>query len=93
MIRIPSGSFCMGSEGHYAWESPKHDVFVDAFEIAPSAVTRREYAEFLQQTKHPDPKEWSASEFSNPDQPVVGVNWFDAVAYCDWLSKMTGEKI
>jgi len=91
MIRIPSGSFQMGSEGHYSWESPKHDVFVDAFDIAETAITRREYAEFLQRTKHPDPKEWSASEFNNPDQPVVGVNWFDAVAYCDWLSKKTGN--
>jgi formylglycine-generating enzyme required for sulfatase activity len=30
-------------------------------------------------------------EFACPDQPVVGVNWFDATAYCEWMSQSAGE--
>ncbi|HLQ79000.1 MAG TPA: SUMF1/EgtB/PvdO family nonheme iron enzyme [Terriglobia bacterium] len=91
MIRIAAGPFWMGSENHYSWESPKHRVFVDAFEIAPTSVTRREYAEFLRMIGHEAPRDWQEAEFADPDQPVVGVNWFDAVRYCEWLSEAKGE--
>ena len=29
--------------------------------------------------------------FNNPSQPVVGITWFEANAYCAWLSKLTQE--
>jgi sulfatase modifying factor 1 len=90
MIRIPGGSFLMGSEGRYSWESPQHEVFVDEFEIAETSVTRREYADFLKVHSHSEPRGWSDALFDNPRQPVVGVNWFDAVTYCEWLSKKSG---
>ena len=91
MIRIPGGSFWMGSEGRFTWESPRHRLFIDAFDIAPTSVTRREYESFLHKTSREEPKGWRDSAFADPDQPVVGVNWFDAVAYCDWLTTMKGE--
>jgi len=91
MIRIPGGSFWMGSEGRFTWESPRHRVIVDAFDIAPTSVTRRAYEVFIRETSHEEPKGWNDSAFANPEQPVVGVNWFDAVAYCDWLTKANGS--
>ena len=27
----------------------------------------------------------------NPKHPIVGVRWYDAVAFCDWLSKKKGK--
>ncbi len=93
MIRIPGGSFWMGSEGRFTWESPRHRPFIDAFDIAPTSVTRREYEIFLNETSHVEPKQWRDSAFADPEQPVVGVNWFDAVAYCQWLTKIRNEAI
>jgi sulfatase modifying factor 1 len=91
MISIPSGWSWIGSEGHFAWESPRHRVFIDAFEIAETTVRRSEYAVFLRQTGREEPRDWTLPAFTDPEQPVVGVNWFDAMGYCEWLSISTGH--
>ena len=91
MIHIPAGWCWIGSEGHYSWESPRHRVFIDQYEISPTTVRRSEYAVYLQYASHEEPRNWSFPEFSDPDQPVVGVSWFDAMAYCEWLSQVTDE--
>jgi sulfatase modifying factor 1 len=81
----------MGSDNHQRCEAPRHRVFTDAFEIARTTVTRREYARFLAATDWTEPQGWTDPVFADPDQPVVGVNWFDAMAYCEWLSDRTGS--
>jgi formylglycine-generating enzyme required for sulfatase activity len=55
-------------------------------------VTRAEYAQFLGATGHPQPPHWNDPDFSIAEQPVVAVSWFDAVAYCEWLSGATGRR-
>ena len=37
------------------------------------------------------PEYWNDTRFNNPNQPVVGVTWFEARAYCRWLSVQTGK--
>ena len=34
-----------------------------------------------------------ASVFQTPNHPLVGVSWYEAVAFCVWLSRKTGEEI
>jgi formylglycine-generating enzyme required for sulfatase activity len=36
------------------------------------------------------PAYWKDGKFNGPDQPVVGVSWYEAVAYCNWLSLKEG---
>jgi len=78
----------MGSDNHYRWESPRHRVWLDAFEIARCSVTRWEYSFFLSETAYPEPAGWRDPSFVDADQPVVGVSWFAAISYCEWLSKL-----
>lgn len=34
---------------------------------------------------------WKSPTFDNPSQPVVGISWFEARAYCTWLSAQTNQ--
>ncbi|HYL10520.1 MAG TPA: formylglycine-generating enzyme family protein [Candidatus Acidoferrales bacterium] len=92
MVRIPEGRFRMGCEAGRDDEKPEHRVWVDAFDLAACQTTNAEYAVFLKASKHPEPLHWRDPLFSNPQQPVVAISWFDAVAYCEWLSRMTRKR-
>ncbi len=37
------------------------------------------------------PEYWNDTRFNNASQPVVGITWFEARAYCKWLSVQTGQ--
>lgn len=81
----------MGSECGQENERPIHRVQLEAFCLATLQVTNQEYALFLRATTNLPPPFWNDALFSLPQQPVVGVSWFEAVRYCDWLSDMTGK--
>ena len=52
MIRIPGGTFRMGSDKHYPEEAPVHRVTVDAFWIDRTPVTNRQFKAFVRATGH-----------------------------------------
>jgi sulfatase modifying factor 1 len=91
VIPIPSGWFLMGCETGRDNEKPVHRVWVDEFLLAATQVTNAEYGRFLSESRSAPPPFWSDPNFNSPTQPVVGVSWFDAVRYCEWLSEVTGK--
>ena len=86
IIIIPEGEFLMGAEEGQKNEAPVHPVWVDAFGLAKYPVSNYEYRRFLEATDRSSSAVWDEPKFNHPNQPVVAVSWFDAAAYCEWLS-------
>jgi formylglycine-generating enzyme len=91
MADIPAGRFRMGCAEGRADEKPVHLVQVDAFAIGLTQVTNEQYLQFARHTQREMPPAFVEERFQGFLQPVVAVNWFDAMAYCEWLSEETGE--
>jgi formylglycine-generating enzyme required for sulfatase activity len=82
---------------------PMRIIKLDPYLIDKHEVTNKAYREFVDYAKstgdssmeHPDapplkdhtPAGWSQASFAGDDQPVVGVDWFDAYAYAKWKGK------
>jgi formylglycine-generating enzyme required for sulfatase activity len=85
VVLVPAGSFTMGDDE----ESPKHDVYVDRFELDRNEVTIAQYSKFLTQSRSAQaPEGWEGVDpVKDGSLPVVGVDWNDAAAYCAWAGK------
>ncbi|MBI3273165.1 MAG: SUMF1/EgtB/PvdO family nonheme iron enzyme [Planctomycetes bacterium] len=88
LVYVPAGAFDMGSPSEEQGrdsDERRHRVQLSPFWIAKFSITNEEYARFLHDNpSHPVPSSWTNSRFNQPKQPVVGVSWHDATAYCRW---------
>ncbi|MCZ8242096.1 MAG: SUMF1/EgtB/PvdO family nonheme iron enzyme [Microcystis sp. LE19-131.1A] len=82
MVDIPAGKFNMGSN-EYEDEKPIHQVIVPAFQIGKYPITQAQY----QAVMGTNPSRFSG----NPQNPVESVTWFNAQAFCEKLSQLTGK--
>jgi formylglycine-generating enzyme required for sulfatase activity len=89
-VEVPGGWFWMGWDAGPPGERPRHRVWVDRFEIARAPVTNRDYAAFLDESDAAPPPWWEEPRFRDPEQPVVGVSWFEATTFCEWLTHRMG---
>lgn len=74
---------------------PLRREFVEPFLVAETEVTNEQYRDFLKATDHKPPEHWKGGEFppGSALEPVAGVSWNDAVAYCKWLSREIGAEV
>ncbi|MCL4216055.1 MAG: SUMF1/EgtB/PvdO family nonheme iron enzyme [Candidatus Hydrogenedentes bacterium] len=86
MVYFEGGAFLMGNN-EVREEAPEHEETVEPFYLDTFPVTVRAYGEFLEATGHARPRFWGDPDFSGSDQPVIGVSWYDAMAYAAWCGK------
>jgi formylglycine-generating enzyme required for sulfatase activity len=86
MVRVEGGTFQMGSPssepGRINDEGPQHQVTVSSFYMGKYEVTQREYREVMGTNP--------SSIKGGDNLPVENVSWYDAVEYCNALSRKEG---
>ena len=90
MVPIPAGEFIMGSTPRDGPpdEQPQKRIYLDAFQIDKYETTVGRYAKYLVATRARPPRFWDqANPESDGEFPVVGVDWDEANAYCQWAGK------
>jgi formylglycine-generating enzyme required for sulfatase activity len=83
-IKTLLGKYKLGWAEIYASELPKQQKQVAAFYIDRYEVTNSQYAIFMKEAGHREPKYWRRQLLNGAHQPVVGVGWADAEAYGKW---------
>ena len=98
LVPIPAGEFAMGEADGDPDARPVTRVRVDKpFWMAAREVTNAEFALFdpTHDSRFID-QQWKDHTTPGypanlPTQPVIRVSWQQAVAFCQWLSRKTGE--
>ena len=94
-VYVPAGNFLMGADNNDSeakeGEKPQREVFLSGYWIGKYPVTNQQYSIFCKETK----KHLPVLE-NIPDQescPIANVNWFQAVEFCEWISKISNNEI
>src|SRR5438105_10154542 len=80
MVKIPGGTFLMGSSDGPPYEGPVHEVSVDGFWMDRTEVTVAQFREFVEATRYlGDAERWGWSAVFDPAvkewAKVDGANW------------------
>lgn len=89
-------------------EGPVHSVQIASFALSKTEITRGQFATFVKQSKYDTGDKcwtldggkfkersgnWREPGYSQSDKhPATCINWNDAQAYAQWLSRKTGKK-
>jgi len=85
MVRVPAGEFIMGSDSGETDEKPVHRVYLDEYFIDKYEVTNEQYNQCVSAGSCSANGKFNS--FTDPQQPVVGVDWNQADTYCKWAGK------
>jgi formylglycine-generating enzyme required for sulfatase activity len=95
MVVIPGGKFLMGSPedelDSYSDEQPQHEVIVPEFWMGKYPITQWQW-HFVAGLPQVNRKiDRDPANFKEDRRPIEQVSWWDAVEFCDRLSKLTGR--
>ncbi|MEE9257985.1 MAG: SUMF1/EgtB/PvdO family nonheme iron enzyme [Nitrospinaceae bacterium] len=73
----------------HADETPRQQIFLKSFYLDRFEVTNRRYKIFIDDVGGVFPPEWKNNSYPEglDDHPIIQVNWFDAVNFCNWAGK------
>lgn len=89
---VPAGPFRMGSadadSDAYDREKPAHDCEIPyGYGIGRYPVTVAHFREFIEATVG------DSDRLRDPDNhPVVGVSWYETIAFCEWMTALGHEE-
>ncbi|MFC1976492.1 NACHT domain-containing protein, partial [Chloroflexota bacterium] len=96
MVKIPAGEFLLGEKkeehtlylpDYYMARTPVTNAQFARF-IEDDGYQRREFwteAGWQQKEDWTEPRFWTDKKWNRPDRPVVGISWYEALAYARWL--------
>lgn len=83
LIYIPGGEFEMGHT-QFGIERPPHRVRLSPYWLGQVEVTNAAFRRFVDETGYAPASYDGDDGYNADDQPVVGVDYAAAVAYCEW---------
>jgi len=99
-VKIPASEFTMGSKraldrDTHEDETPTQVLNISDYFIMKYPVTNEQYGQFVQATGCRTPLFWQDGKYpaDKADHPVVGVSYYDALAFCAWAGQETGLPI
>jgi formylglycine-generating enzyme required for sulfatase activity len=94
-LEVPGGEFLYGENNETRYE--------DSFYLARYPVTNAQYQAFIDAGGYGEDRWWeglaerpttpTASTWPEPNRPRTDLTWYEALAYCRWLSKRLGYPI
>jgi len=88
MVLIDGGTMTMGDNTPNSRTFPAHEVTLSDFYISKYELTFDEWDAYTKDTGKPDLAD--VNNAGRGKNPVYGIDWYDAVEYCNWKSAKEG---
>ena len=93
LVVVPAGRFVLGDSsgrGNHNEQPPRAIEIERPFAIGRFELTFSDWQRYAEATGKPlpDNEGWGLSA----QRPVINVSWFDAQGYCQWLSRVSGQR-
>ncbi|MCA9468076.1 MAG: SUMF1/EgtB/PvdO family nonheme iron enzyme, partial [Nitrospira sp.] len=101
-VRLEKVDHLITEEGRIRQKKGDYVFTLKPFKIAKYPVTNAQFQAFIEDGGYEPDQEWwkglahrdlSSSIWPEPNAPRENVSWFEAVAFCRWLSARTGKSI
>jgi formylglycine-generating enzyme required for sulfatase activity len=101
VVKVEMGPFLMGEGDEQHIVDIPYDYWIGTYPVTNAqwrrfveagAYTTERYWTKAGWRQYTQPEYWDNTMLNGDNQPVVGVSWFEAVAYCRWLSEMRKQE-